>query len=282
MRRLVFRRKMMNRVVLSMSVLITLITLFFLLWILQSTFSYGIRAMGWHVITQNTPAPGSPGGLANALVGSLLMIGLGILIGGPIGILAGTFLGEFGNGSKIAEVVRFFNDILLSTPSIITGLFIYGVAVLPMGRFSGFAGSLALAIIALPVIVRTSDEMLRLVPGTMREAALALGAPRWKVITRISYRAAAPGILTGFLLAISRISGETAPLLFTALNNQFWSTNIFHPIANLPVVIFQFAMSPYEGWKNLAWAGALIAIAGVLGLNFISRILFHRAHQHRS
>ena len=282
MNRLVFRRRMMNRVVLFMSVLITIITLFFLFWILQSTVSYGIRAMGWHVLTQNTPAPGSAGGLANALVGSLLMIALGILIGGPIGILAGTFLGEFGMGNKIADIVRFFNDVLLSTPSIIIGLFVYSIAVIPMGRFSGFAGALALAMIALPVIVRTSDEMLRLVPGTMREAALALGAPRWKVITMVSYRSAAPGILTGFLLAISRISGETAPLLFTALNNQFWSTNIFHPIANLPVVIFQFAMSPYEGWKNLAWAGALIAIAGVLGLNFVSRILFHRAHQHRS
>jgi phosphate transport system permease protein len=279
---MVFRRKMMNYVVLSASVLITMITLFFLLWILQSTILYGIRGIGWHVITQNTPAPGSSGGLANALAGSLLMIGLGILIGGPIGILAGTFLGEFGTGNRIAGIVRFFNDVLLSTPSIIIGLFIYTVAVVPMGRFSGFAGALALAMIALPVIVRTSDEMLQLVPGTMREAALALGAPRWKVITSISYKAAAPGILTGFLLAISRISGETAPLLFTALNNQFWSTNIFHPIANLPVVIFQFAMSPYEGWKNLAWTGALIAIAGVLGLNFVSRIIFHRARQHRS
>ena len=209
------------------------------------------------------------------------MIAIGILLGGPIGILAGTFLGEYGPGRKIADVVRFFNDVLLSTPSIITGLFVYTIVVVPLGRFSALAGGIALAMIALPVIVRTSDEMLQLVPGTMREAALALGAPRWKVITQVSYRAAAPGILTGFLLAIARISGETAPLLFTALNNQFWSSNLLQPMANLPVVIFQFAMSPYEGWKNLAWAGALIAVVAVLGINLTSRILFHRIHQGR-
>jgi phosphate transport system permease protein len=276
------KRRIMNRLVLSASILITLVTLFFLFWILQSTLQYGIRAMGWHILTQNTPAPGSPGGLANALFGSLLLIVMGILLGGPLGILAGTFLGEFGTGRKIADVVRFFNDVLLSTPSIITGLFVYAIVVVPLQRFSGFAGGIALAIIALPVIVRTSDEMLQLVPSTMREAALALGAPRWKVITSVSYRAAAPGILTGFLLAIARISGETAPLLFTALNNQFWSTNIMQPMANLPVVIFQFAMSPYEGWKNLAWAGSLIAITAVLVINLLSRVLFRRAHQGRT
>jgi phosphate transport system permease protein len=258
---------------LILSVLITCVALIFLVWILGTTVRLGFTALNWKIFTESTPAPGSQGGLANALAGSVVMILIGILIGAPVGILAGTFLGEYGIGKRSTEIVRFFNDILLSTPSIITGLFIYSIIVVPLGNFSGFAGGLSLAIIVLPVVIRTTDEMLRLVPSAMREAALALGAPRWKVITSIVYRAAAPGILTGVLLALARISGETAPLLFTALNNQFWSLDLRHPVANLPVVIFQFAMSPYPGWQQLAWTGALIAVSAVLCINLLSRFI---------
>ena len=263
----------MNRLMLMLSVLITSVALFFLIWILETTVRRGIAGLNWQVFVHNTPAPGSEGGLANALAGSVSMILIGILIGTPVGILAGTFLGEFGIGKRSTEIVRFFNDILLSTPSIITGLFIYSLIVVPLGNFSGFAGGLSLAVIVLPIVIRTTDEMLRLIPSSMREAALALGAPRWKVITSIIYRAAAPGILTGVLLALARISGETAPLLFTALNNQFWSLDMTRPVANLPVVIFQFAMSPYPGWQQLAWTGALIAVTAVLCINLLSRFI---------
>ena len=276
---LAMKRKFVNQLTLAICILITVLTLFFLFWILLMTFQQGLHGfttMGTKIFTQNTPAPGSDGGLLNALVGSLIMVGLGILIGGPIGILAGTFLAEFGLNQKISQPVRFFNDVLLSAPSIITGLFIYALIVVPLKQFSGLAGAIALAMVALPIIVRTTDEMLRLVPGSLREAGLALGAPRWKVITSITYRSAAPGILTGLLLAIARISGETAPLLFTALNNQFWDTNIMRPIASLPVVIFQFAMSPYKGWQDLAWTGAFIAVSAVLALNILSRWILKR------
>lgn len=268
-----FRRRFWNAFNLTMAVLATGFGLFWLLWILWTTLDAGFAALDLRLFTQDTPAPGSLGGLRNAFAGSLIMIGLAVLVGTPVGILAGTYLAEFAHGTRMAEVIRFFNDILLSAPSIVIGLFVYTVLVVPMGNFSAWAGAVSLAILLLPVVLRTTDEMLRLVPGTMREAALALGAPYWKMIFQITYRAASFGILTGVLLAIARISGETAPLLFTALNNQFWSTNLDQPIANVPVVIFQFAMSPYADWQRLAWAGALIAALAVLALSITSRLI---------
>lgn len=270
---LLLRRRFWNAFNLTMAVLATGFGLFWLLWILWTTLDAGFAALDLRLFTQDTPAPGSLGGLRNAFAGSLIMIGLAVLVGTPVGILAGTYLAEFAHGTRMAEVIRFFNDILLSAPSIVIGLFVYTVLVVPMGNFSAWAGAVSLAILLLPVVLRTTDEMLRLVPGTMREAALALGAPYWKMIFQITYRAASFGILTGVLLAIARISGETAPLLFTALNNQFWSTNLDQPIANVPVVIFQFAMSPYADWQRLAWAGALIAALAVLVLSIISRLI---------
>ena len=267
------RRRFWNIFNLGMAVAMTLFGLFWLVWILWTTLSYGATALNLELFTGDTPAPGSIGGLRNAFVGSLLMIGVAVLIGTPVGILAGTYLAEFAQGSRLAGFIRFFNDILLSAPSIVIGLFIYAVVVVPIGNFSGFAGALSLAILLLPVVLRTTDEMLGMVPGTMREAALALGAPHWKMIVQVSYRAARSGILTGVLLAVARISGETAPLLFTALNNQFFSMNLDKPIANVPVVIFQFAMSPYPEWQHLAWAGALIAAMAVLVLGLVSRFL---------
>ena len=267
------RRRFWNIFNLGMAVAMTLFGLFWLVWILWTTLSYGATALNLELFTGDTPAPGSIGGLRNAFVGSLLMIGVAVLIGTPVGILAGTYLAEFAQGSRLAGGIRFFNDILLSAPSIVIGLFIYAVVVVPIGNFSGFAGALSLAILLLPVVLRTTDEMLGMVPGTMREAALALGAPHWKMIVQVSYRAARSGILTGVLLAVARISGETAPLLFTALNNQFFSMNLDKPIANVPVVIFQFAMSPYPEWQHLAWAGALIAAMAVLVLGLVSRFL---------
>lgn len=274
--RLYLRRRLTNVLMLGICVAITVIALVFLVWILESTVSKGAAGLGWKVFVESTPAPGSNGGLANALMGSALMVALAILIGTPIGILAGTFLGEFGTGSRAAEIIRFLNDVMLSAPSIVTGLFVYSIVVVPLGNFSAMAGALSLALISLPIIVRTTDEMLRLVPAPLKEAAFALGAPRWKVVMLIGYRAAAPGLLTGVLLAIARISGETAPLLFTALNNQFWSTDLSRPMANIPVSIFQFAMSPYPGWQALAWTGALIAVAVVFSLNLVSRLILNR------
>jgi phosphate transport system permease protein len=271
------RRRTLNIINLSGSVLATLFGLFWLLWILWTTFSAGFSAIDWNLFTQDTPPPGGQGGLANAIVGSLMMVGIATLIGTPIGILAGTYLAEFGNNKFMAAVIRFINDILLSAPSIIIGLFIYELVVVKIGHFSGLAGALALSIILLPVVIRTTEEMLRLVPNSLREAALALGAPRWKVITLVAYRAALSGILTGVLLAIARIAGETAPLLFTALNNQFWSTDLNQPMANLPVVIFQFAMSPYPEWQTLAWAGSLLITLSVLALSIVARILLRKA-----
>ncbi|WP_163097403.1 phosphate ABC transporter permease PstA [Acidithiobacillus ferrianus] len=267
------RRRVWNIFNLGMAMATTLFGLFWLVWILWTTLSYGATAFNLELFTGDTPAPGSIGGLRNAFVGSLLMIGVAVLIGTPVGILAGTYLAEFAQGRRLAGAIRFFNDILLSAPSIVIGLFIYAVVVVPMGHFSGLAGALSLAILFLPVVLRTTDEMLGLVPSTMREAALALGAPHWKMIVQVSYRAARSGILTGVLLAVARISGETAPLLFTALSNQFFSTNLDQPIANVPVVIFQFAMSPYPEWQHLAWAGALIAAMAVLVLSLVSRFL---------
>lgn len=241
--------------------------------ILWTLISKGLQGMSAHVFTQMTPAPGSAGGLANAIFGSLLMTFLGILIGGPIGMLAGTYLAEYGRRNTLSSVVRFINDVLLSAPSIIIGLFVYTLLVMRMGHFSAIAGAVALGIIAMPVMVRTTEDMLNLVPGSIRDGSAGLGAHPWRTITSIVYPAARNGMLTGLLLAIARISGETAPLLFTALNNQFWSADLNRPMANLPTVIFQFAMSPYEDWRSLAWAGALLITGFVLFLSILARSL---------
>lgn len=268
------RRRFWNIFNLSMATLATLFGLFWLVWILWTTLSYGFSALHPALFTENTPPPGvDSGGLKNAFVGSLILIGLAVLIGAPLGILAGTWLGEFAVQRRLGFVVRFFNDILLSAPSIVIGLFVYAIVVHPLGQFSAISGAIALALIMIPVVVRTTDEMLQLVPATLREAAIALGVPYWRLITQITWRAAGAGILTGVLLATARISGETAPLLFTALNNQFYSTSLDRPIANLPVVIFQFAMSPYQNWQAMGWAGALIATLAVLTLSVVSRLI---------
>ncbi len=265
------RRRLINLFSLGLSLAATALALSFLLWILWTLVSNGLPYLELITFTENTPPPGGQGGLANAIVGSLILTAGGILIGAPIGVLAGTYLSEFGRNSKLAALVRFVNDVLLSAPSIVIGVFVYEILVRRVGHFSAYAGAVALALIVIPIVVRTSEDMLRLVSDTMREAAAALGAPQWKIITHIVYRAARPGILTGILLAVARISGETAPLLFTALNNQFWSTRLGQPIANLPVVIFQFAMSPYDDWQHLAWAGALIITFSILILNIVAR-----------
>jgi len=269
------KRRRANAVGLTLSMGAMGLGLIVLLWILFILFSNGFAALDWAIFTQDTPAPGTEGGgLRNAIVGSLMMLGLTVLVSTPIGILAGVYLAEYGDTSKTAELTRFVTDIMLSAPSIVLGLFVYAIAVATLGNFSGYAGSLALSLIAIPVVVRTTENMLRLVPGSLREAAFALGAPRWKVATMVTLRAAKSGVITGLLLAVARISGETAPLLFTALNNQFYSTNMEAPMANLPVVIFQFAMSPYENWINLAWGGALLITLAVLALNIIARVYF--------
>ena len=267
------QRRVVNSINMVMSMLAVGFGLFWLVWILWTLFSYGLGGINLSVFTQSTPPPGSTGGLANAIYGSLLMTLFGTLIGTPIGILAGVYLAEFGERGWLAPATRFINDILLSAPSIVIGLFVYEIYVISVGHFSGWAGALALALIVVPVVVRTTENMLRLVPNTLREAAAALGAPQWKVVMMVTLRASKAGVLTGILLAVARISGETAPLLFTALNNQFWSSNMNQPMANLPVVIFQFAMSPYEDWHALAWAGALLITVSVLGLNVLARWL---------
>ena len=269
------KRRRANWVGLALSMGAMAIGLTVLLWILFILFKNGFAAIDIAMFTRDTPAPGSEGGgLRNAIVGSLMMLGLTIVVSTPIGILAGVYLAEFGDTSKTAELTRFVTDIMLSAPSIVLGLFVYAIAVATVGNFSGYAGSLALSLIAIPVVVRTTDNMLRLVPGSLREAAFALGAPRWKVSLMVTLRAARAGVITGLLLAVARISGETAPLLFTALNNQFFSTDMGKPMANLPVVIFQFAMSPYDNWIRLAWGGALLITLAVLLLNIIARVFF--------
>jgi phosphate transport system permease protein len=270
------RRRWFNKLALTLSVGTMAIGLFFLAWILWTLGARGLEALRPIVFLQSTPAPGSSGGLINAIFGSLLMTVVGILVGAPIGIMAATYLSEFGKANWFAEVTRFVSDVLLSAPSIIIGLFVYAAVVVRMGHFSGWAGAMALAIIAIPIVVRTTEDMLRLVPVTLREAAAALGAPRWKVVVLIAFRAARSGILTGVLLAVARVSGETAPLLFTALNHQFWSTNMNAPIANLPMVIFQFANSAYPDWQKLAWAGSLLITLSVLLLNIVARIVFRQ------
>lgn len=269
------RRKFVNKLGLIASMLAMVLGLFVLLWILFILFKNGFAGLSLAIFTESTPAPGTPGGgLANAIVGSLMMVGVSVLISTPIGIFAGVYLAEFGDDNKLASVTRFVTDIMLSAPSIVLGLFVYAVLVAQVKHFSGWAGSLALALIAIPVVLKTTENMLRLVPGSLREAAFALGAPHWKVTNYVTLRAARAGVMTGLLLALARISGETAPLLFTALNNQFFSTNMNAPMANLPVVIFQFAMSPYDNWVSLAWAGALLITLSVLVLNIIARVLF--------
>ena len=267
------RRQMANRIGLTLSMLAMVLGLVVLTWILVVLFKNGMTAMDWALFTEPTPAPGSEGGgLANALIGSLMMVLFTALVSTPVGIFAGVYLAEYGDHSRTASLTRFVTDIMLSAPSIVLGLFVYAAFVAQVKHFSGWAGSLALCLIAVPVVVRTTENMLRLVPGSLREAAFALGAPRWKVATFVTLRAARSGVMTGLLLALARISGETAPLLFTALNNQFMSYDMNAPMANLPVVIYQFAMSPYDNWVRLAWAGALLITLTVLLLNIIARV----------
>ncbi len=272
---LIARRKRTNFVALILSMSAMTIGMVFLLWILSILFIKGFSAIDWSIFANSTPAPDSKGGgLANAIVGSLMMVGSCTFISAPLGVLAGIYLSEYGTRSKVASVTRFVTDIMLSAPSIVIGLFVYSLVVARAQHFSGWSGTIALSLIAIPVVVRTTENMLRLIPGTLREAAYALGASKWRVSLFIILRAAKSGVMTGILLAVARVSGETAPLLFTALNNQFFSTNMNAPLANLPVVIFQFAMSPYDNWVNLAWGGSLLITLTVLGLNIITRILF--------
>jgi phosphate transport system permease protein len=267
------RRKITATLALGASGVATLIGLTFLAAILWTLLSRGLGGLSWSVFSETTPAPGSGGGLLNAIYGSLVMTLLGVLIGGPIGILAATYLSEYGRTARLSTVIRFINDVLLSAPSIVIGLFVYTLMVVPMGHFSALAGAVSLAIIVIPVTVRTAEDMLRLIPNSMRHGSAALGAQPWRTITSIVYPAARSGLLTGVLLALARVSGETAPLLFTALNNQFWNANLNQPMANLPVVIFQFATSPYENWQSLAWAGALLITLFVLFLSVIARLI---------
>jgi phosphate transport system permease protein len=267
------RRKLTNVLTQAGSIVAAGIGLGALVLIIWTLFYNGVRSIDLAIFTQMTPPPGSDGGLLNAIVGSLIMTLVGVAVATPIAVLAGTYLAEYGRYSTLAKPTRFVTDILLSAPSIVIGLFVYEVMVVNMGHFSALAGAMALAIIVVPVVVRTTENMLGLVPDSLREAATALGTPRWKVIQSVCYRAARQGILTGIMLAVARVSGETAPLLFTALNNQFWSTDLNAPMSNMPVVIFQFAMSPYEDWQKLAWGGALLITLSVLSLNVVARII---------
>ncbi|BAV48361.1 phosphate transport system permease protein PstA [Mesorhizobium sp. 113-1-2] len=269
-------RKRKNGVMMTLCVVAAGIGLAWLALILGALLYKGLAGVSLSVFTEMTPPPGDAGGLLNAIYGSIVMTIIGIIVGTPIGVLAGTYMAEYGRFSKLTTVVRFINDILLSAPSIIIGLFVYELMVRPMGHFSAIAGAVALAILVIPVVVRTTEDMLNLVPNALREAGTAIGAPRWVVIRSVAYRAALSGIVTGILLAIARISGETAPLLFTALNNQFWSSNLNAPMASLPVTIFQFALSPYEEWQQLAWTGALIITLTVLALSIFARSLTGR------
>jgi phosphate transport system permease protein len=274
------RRKTINRVALTLSLAAMGFGLFWLIWILIETLRLGLGGLNWATFTEMTPPPqAETGGLLNAIFGSLTMVSLATLIGTPIGVMAGIYLAEYGQKHWLGHTTRFINDILLSAPSIVIGLFIYAVAVAPLRGFSGFAGVLALALIVIPVVIRTTENMLALVPNALREAAYALGAPKWKVILSITLKAARAGVVTGVLLAFARISGETAPLLFTALSNQFWSASLSEPMASLPVTIFKFAMSPYENWQKLAWAGVFLITMGVLALNILARVLFRDKHR---
>ena len=278
-RRLHARRKLVNAVALTLALIAMAFGLFWLIWILVETVRLGIGGMALSLFTQMTPPPqAETGGLANAVFGSLVMVLLATLLGTPIGVLAGVYLAEYGRGSWLASTTRFINDILLSAPSIVIGLFIYSVVVARVGSFSGFAGILALALIVIPVVIRTTENMLSLIPNALREAAYALGTPKWRVIMTVTLKSARAGVLTGVLLAFARIAGETAPLLYTALSNQFWTSNLGQPMASLPVTIFKFAMSPYENWQKLAWAGVFLITLGVLVLNILARTFFrHKA-----
>ena len=273
MTRLYARRRRRNAITMTLSLGATVFGLAWLVLILGVLVWEGFSGLSLKVFTEMTPPPGSDGGLLNPIMGSLVMTVLAVLIGTPLGILAGTYMAEYGRYEKLSTVVRFINDILLSAPSIVIGLFVYEIMVAQMGHFSGWAGAVALAVIVVPVVVRTTEDMLTLVPDTLREAAASIGLPRSLMIQKVAYRAARAGMITGVLLAVARISGETAPLLFTALNNQFWSTNLNAPMASLPVVIFQFALSPYEDWQQLAWTGALIITLAVLALSIVARLL---------
>ncbi len=270
------RRRVINRVMLTVSLGTLVFGLFWLFWIILTLLMKGAPALSFALFTEITPPPGQTGGLINAIFGSVMMAGVGTLIGTPVGILAGTYLAEYGQRGWLAPATRFLNDVLLSAPSIIIGLFIYAVYVAQVGHYSGWAGAIARSILVIPVGVRTTDNMLLLVPNSLREAAAALGCPKWRMITMVCYRAAKTGIITGVLLAIARISGETAPLLFTALSNQFMSLNMNGPMANLPVVIYQYAASPFKDWNNLAWAGATLITLLVLGINIIARNMFRK------
>ncbi|HWK69668.1 MAG TPA: phosphate ABC transporter permease PstA [Burkholderiaceae bacterium] len=270
------RRQRFNKLMLTLSSATVVFGLFWLCWIILTLLTKGGSALSLTLLTESTPPPGADGGLLNAIMGSIMMAAVATLIGTPIGVLAGTYLAEYGQRGWLAPATRFLNDVLLSAPSIIIGLFIYAVYVAQVGHYSGWAGALALAILVIPVVVRSTDNMLMLVPNSLREAAAALGCPQWRIVMYICYRAARSGIVTGVLLAVARISGETAPLLFTALNNQFMSMNMNAPIANLPVVIFQYAASPYEDWNRLAWAGAVLITLLVLGINIAARSLFRK------
>ncbi len=270
------RRSILNKVMLSLSMAALVFGLFWLVWILAVLVLKGGSALSLTLFTESTPPPGQAGGLLNAIMGSFVMVGIGTLIGTPVGILAGTYLAEYGQRGWLAPATRFLNDVLLSAPSIVIGLFIYAVYVSQVGHYSGWAGSFALAILVIPVVVRTTDNMLLLVPNSLREACFALGCPKWRMITMVSYKAARSGIMTGILLAVARVAGETAPLLFTSLNNQFMSFDMNKPLANLPVVIFQFAASPFSDWNTLAWAGATLITLAVLGLNILARSMFQQ------
>ena len=278
---LLARRKLTNNIALGLSMGAMVFGLFWLAWILFTVLQLGIDGLSLSLFTEMTPPPGAEnGGLLNAIVGSLILVGLGTLVGTPIGIMAGIYLAEYGRYTWLGRVTRFVNDLLLSAPSIVIGLFVYAVIVATTGKFSAWSGAVALALLVLPIVVRTTENMLMLVPGSLREAAFALGAPKHIVITRVTLRAARSGVVTGVLLAVARIAGETAPLLFTALSNQFWSVDLNEPIANLPVTIFKFAMSPFEDWQRLAWAGVLLITMGVLGLNIIARVMFRAEKLH--
>ncbi|WP_246797415.1 phosphate ABC transporter permease PstA [Burkholderia perseverans] len=275
--RLQRRRKGTNAIALTLSLAAMLFGLVWLVWILYTTLHLGIGGLSLQLFTESTPAPDTDGGgLANAIVGSLLLVGLGTCVGTPVGVLAGVYLAEYGQRNWLASLMRFINDILLSAPSIVIGLFVYAVVVAPSGRFSGWAGVISLALLQIPIVIRTTENMLNLVPNALREAAFALGTPKWRMILKITLRASIGGITTGVLLAVARIAGETAPLLFTALSNQFFSADMSKPIANLPVTIYKFAMSPFAQWQSLAWAGVFLITLGVLGLNILARSIFSK------
>ncbi len=274
------QRKLVNGLALTLSLAAMIFGLFWLIWILWMVFEQGVSSLAMTLFTQDTPPPGEAGGLRNAIVGSAIMVGLAMFMATPMAVMAGIYLAEYGRTTWLGKITRFVNDILLSAPSIVIGLFVYAAYVAHFGKFSGFAGAIALALLVIPVVVRTTEDMLVLVPNSLREAAFALGAPKWKVIMMVTLRAAKTGVITGILLALARISGETAPLLFTALSNQFWSVDLGEPMANLPVTIFKFAMSPFADWQGLAWAGVFIITMAVLVLNILARVVFRKSASH--